>query len=497
MMRKRRRIDAWQTVVPASADSLSATWRDSLRAPLGDGAFLLCVGAFTVDAASAAALHTASERADIVVGTFGGLDACALVRSSDAPRLALLRNRAAGYTAMRDLLVRARQARLSITRVALGKVFAAPPEISAERLDFAMRRLVERLGWFGFVLGAFSRSNRNAEVWEYRRSSPETGDASCPLCGASGDRQARLRLHTTEDLAAFGEYGSVLCISCAVARTVPPPRDDERRISPDVAAQTMSAWQQSLLSRFIDERVRRVRAVLPRDRRPLVADVGGGACAFANALAASGCDVIVFEPNPANERFAATANGVRFVAAPFDEAAVERAAIADGSLDAMTMWHSLEHVPVPAATLALARRLLRPGGVLYVCVPNLDALQADFGDNRWCYLDIPHHVTHFTLEGLAAALERAGFRRPTPHWWSEEYEVFGFYQTLLNRLSGSHNYYYNRAKKGKRADAGAHPARTRIIAAIGPLFLPVALVASWWGALASKPACAELHATAE
>ncbi|MHB1311300.1 MAG: class I SAM-dependent methyltransferase [Gemmatimonadaceae bacterium] len=324
-----------------------------------------------------------------------------------------------------------------------------------------------------------------------------TGAGSrCPLCGAGADAQVALDLRTSGDLAALGEYGAVLCTSCHVARTEPAPHDLARVISPDVQETALGIAQQALMRRFIRQRVARVRPLLADGRRPLVADVGGGACAFANALGAAGCDVTVFEPNPANERFADTAAGVRFVPAPFDEGAIATAGIADGSLDGITMWHSLEHVPDPAATLALARRLLRPGGVLYVCVPNLESMQASAGGTRWCYADIPHHVTHFSIRGLESAMRRAGFGTLTPHLWNAEYEVFGWYQTLLNLLTGSHNFFYNRAKKGKQADAGPHPRWTRLAAALGPLLMPVALLASWLGAADSRPACAELHGIA-
>jgi len=324
-----------------------------------------------------------------------------------------------------------------------------------------------------------------------------TGTGSrCPLCGAGADAQVILPLHTSGDLRELGAYGVVLCTRCNVGRTEPAPHDVARVISPDVQETALGTAQQALMRRFIRQRVARVRPLLPADRRPRVADVGGGACMFANALAAAGCDVMVFEPNPANERFADAAAGVRFIAAPFDEPAVAAAGIADGTLDGITMWHSLEHVPDPAATLALARRLLRPGGALYVCVPNLDSMQADVGGTLWCYADIPHHVTHFTVAGLTAAMHRAGFGALTPHGWNVEYEVFGWYQTLLNLLTRSHNFFYNRAKKGKHADAGAYPEWTRVVTALGPLLIPVALLASWAEAAIAKPACAEVHGTA-
>ena len=126
--------------------------------------------------------------------------------------------------------------------------------------------------------------------------------------------------------------------------------------------------------------------------------------------------------------------------------------------------------------------------------PRLDVVRCR--GTHWCYADIPHHVTHFSLEGLAVAMRQAGFGTLTPHWWNAEYEVFGWYQTLLNLLTGSHNYFYNRAKKGRQADAGSHPGWTRAVTTLGPLLMPIAVLASWWGVAASKPACAELHGTA-
>lgn len=495
-MNSRPPLRSLHVVSPAPGRALAAAWRDGVAAAPAADAVVLCAGAFALDDADRRALIAAAEHGDAVFGVARGVPACVLVRRDDVERLNLLRNRSSGYTALRDLLVRMRQRRLTVEYVALSAPAQAAGENLGERLAFAGRRLVERLGWFGFVTGAFSRSHRNVEVWEFRRSSPDEHPASrCTICGAADDAQRRLRLHTSDDLRDLGAYTAVLCTACANARTDPPPHETERVISPDVGNAAMSGWQRALLRRFIAQRVARVRPLLPLDRRPRVADVGGGACAFANALAATGCDVTVFEPNPANARFANEPTGVRFVAAPFDEEAVGFAAIADGSLDAVTMWHSLEHVPDPMETLALVRRLLRPGGVLYVCVPNLDALQSDFGGTRWCYADIPHHVTHFTPEGLATAMRRAGFVGVAPRFWNEEYELFGFYQTLLNRITGSHNYFYDRAKKGKQADAGPYPRWTRAVTALGPLLLPVALAASWWAAAASKPACAELWAT--
>ena len=359
-------------------------------------------------------------------------------------------------------------------------------------LNIAGRSVARRAGWFGFVTGWYSRPLRNLEVWRYRRSAPELTLTSCALCGADHDALRQLTsLGTTRDLLALGTHRVVLCTACGVARTTPMPTAHALVISPDVAPPRLGSLQRALLRRFVGERVRRVRVLL-HGSRPRVVDVGAGACVFANAMAGSACDVTAFEPNGANATSAGPS--VQFIARPFDDASVAAEGLVDGSFDAITMWHSLEHVTDPNATLALARRLLRPGGVLYVCVPNLDSLQSDLAAELWCYLDVPHHVSHFSPEGLAAAINRAGFDASTVHWWSEEYEVFGFYQSLLNAITGSHNYFYNRAKKGRAADAGRYPAWTRLVTTLGPLLLPMALLYSWWGAASGKPACVELHA---
>jgi SAM-dependent methyltransferase len=355
------------------------------------------------------------------------------------------------------------------------------------------RWLARQVTHVGHAAALCSRAGHNLEVWRSRGTVP-AAPTRCTFCGAGFEHQLVLPLRTSADVRALGDYQAVLCTACANARTVPVPAESARVITPDVQRDSMTGMQRALLRRFIRQRVARVRPLLPSVSRPRVADVGGGACAFANALAATGCDVTVFEPNAANAAYAGA--GVRFVAAPFDEQAVRASGLADGTLDAITMWHALEHVPHPPATLALARRLLRPGGVLYVSVPNLDSLQADVSATRWCYADIPRHLSHFSPEGLEGQLQRAGFSAVVPYWWNAEYEIFGWYQTLLNLLTGSHNYFYNRAKKGNAADAGPHPTWTRVATTLAPLLLPVALTASWCGAASSKPACVEMHGIA-
>jgi len=89
--------------------------------------------------------------------------------------------------------------------------------------------------------------------------------------------------------------------------------------------------------------------------------------------------------------------------------------------DVVTMWHVLEHVPSPMATLRAVREVLRPGGRLAVVCPLLDSLSARWFGAAWYGLDVPRHLTHFSRPTLRRHLEAAGFsveqataiRRPT------------------------------------------------------------------------------------
>ena len=93
------------------------------------------------------------------------------------------------------------------------------------------------------------------------------------------------------------------------------------------------------------------------------------------------------------------------------------------AFDLVTLWHVLEHVPSPARTLSLCRRLLRKEGLLAIAVPNSDDargwlirtkanLRGKPVPERYEPLR-PHsevHLSNFTSRVLVNALRQRGFR---------------------------------------------------------------------------------------
>jgi len=80
------------------------------------------------------------------------------------------------------------------------------------------------------------------------------------------------------------------------------------------------------------------------------------------------------------------------------------------SFDAVTMWHSLEHVHSPRAVLKAANAVLRQGGILAVSVPNFGSWSRRHFQEHWFELALPRHLTHFEPASLEAMVEAEGFR---------------------------------------------------------------------------------------
>jgi SAM-dependent methyltransferase len=162
-----------------------------------------------------------------------------------------------------------------------------------------------------------------------------------------------------------------------------------------------------------------------------------------------------------------------------------------GQFDAVTMWQVLEHVPDPHAFIAEVHRLLKPGGVFFVSVPNFASPEARATGAGWFHLDVPRHLVHFTPETLRSALEAGGFAQVGDSWFAPEYDLFSIVQSTLNRLGLRQNLLYEllrtrgakllRSKANGAAEAGGRwqaLATLALAAPLGLLGLPSTIVAS-------------------
>jgi SAM-dependent methyltransferase len=112
------------------------------------------------------------------------------------------------------------------------------------------------------------------------------------------------------------------------------------------------------------------------------------------------------------------------------------------SFDVITAFHVVEHLQDPVAYLREARRLLKPGGLLVLEVPNLACPGFRFLGTRDLCFDYPHHLFFFTPASLGRLLAEAGFAVQEISHFSLEYSPFTTLQNLLNVLPGSPNRLY-------------------------------------------------------
>jgi len=79
-------------------------------------------------------------------------------------------------------------------------------------------------------------------------------------------------------------------------------------------------------------------------------------------------------------------------------------------VDAITLWHVLEHVTDMFETLAFFKSKLKKDGVLIIAVPNHISYDAQIYKEFWAAYDVPRHLYHFELRSMKTLLENAGFQ---------------------------------------------------------------------------------------
>ncbi len=134
-------------------------------------------------------------------------------------------------------------------------------------------------------------------------------------------------------------------------------------------------------------------------------DVGCGTGQYLSAALNHGWEPWGIDISPYAARVAASRTGVHAVSGTLEESD-----FAPSSFDAVIMIHALEHQFDPRRTLSEVHRLLRPGGALFISVPNMRSAEAKRHGAAWRGWQPGFHFYFFTKTSLALAVENAGFR---------------------------------------------------------------------------------------
>ena len=134
-----------------------------------------------------------------------------------------------------------------------------------------------------------------------------------------------------------------------------------------------------------------------------ILDIGCATGEFLAYMKEKGWNTLGIEPDANARKQARDIRGLEV----FDEGQLEK--LADSSFGVITMWHVLEHVSDLRERMECLCRLLVPGGLLIVAVPNSDSHDAGMYGECWAGFDVPRHLYHFTPATMQRLLSSFGF----------------------------------------------------------------------------------------
>ena len=154
---------------------------------------------------------------------------------------------------------------------------------------------------------------------------------------------------------------------------------------------------------FVERRLDEVtREFVPYRRLGRWLDVGCGAGALMRAAARQGWKAV------GTEVAESAAEAVRAGGFEVHVGELDALPLADESFDVVSLVEVVEHVDDPAGLVRGARRLLRPGGAMYVTTPHGRGISARLLRSRWSAVAPPEHLQLFSLRGIRTLVDRAG-----------------------------------------------------------------------------------------
>jgi SAM-dependent methyltransferase len=256
---------------------------------------------------------------------------------------------------------------------------------------------------------------------------------TCPLC-SSQKTDLSLQAYDTEGISPQ-RYKYYQCHCCGLVFLFPLPSKKEmaRFYQKDYFAG----------SRFLEIFQRERRLTLEKlKKKGRILDFGCGEGVFLDLMRKHDWWVAGFDTSTQAALAARQRYGFEVATPP-----LTKNSFPAQSFEAITLWHTLEHVPKPLPLLKTLSYFLADNGFLVISVPNIASFEARIGGTKWFHLDPPRHCCHYSLESLNFLLKKAGFVIIETDYFSFEYNFPGLWQTIVNRLGSSPNFFYHLVKR--------------------------------------------------
>ena len=220
----------------------------------------------------------------------------------------------------------------------------------------------------------------------------------CPTCGATEARPELEKDHMQ----------LVRCAQCDLIY-VSPTFDEQHYKSVYASAEYQEIVRdlginshEYRVQRFGTERVGMMARHLSSSS-PRYLDVGCSTGFVVEAARDRGWDALGIDLNPSAVEFGLT-RGLNLRAV-----ALEEAGFPAGSFDAVSLFDVLEHLLDPVRTLRVCARLLKPGGIVFLYVPNYDSASRLLMGKEAHFIWPTHHLNYYTPVTIADLVRREGF----------------------------------------------------------------------------------------
>lgn len=230
----------------------------------------------------------------------------------------------------------------------------------------------------------------------------EFEEVDCPLCG--GAKFRRLLSSRDYQYGVPGDFHIVKCVNCNLAMQNPRPTAQSLAgLYPEDYEPHTLVGRIGGEEAFIAGQQGRRMLVEKFMGRGRIVDIGSGDGRFLLCMKRAGWEVDGCELVERAAGFQRDKLGLNVRTGGLIEAGFEA-----GSFDAATLWSVLEHLHNPLEVLVEVRRVLKPGGLLIIGVPNFDSLERRIFQSRWFSLWLPYHLFHFTPRTLRKMIDAAG-----------------------------------------------------------------------------------------
>jgi 2-polyprenyl-3-methyl-5-hydroxy-6-metoxy-1,4-benzoquinol methylase len=231
---------------------------------------------------------------------------------------------------------------------------------------------------------------------------------NCPLCH-SGDITEYLQ--TADHFLTGEKFSLVKCSRCGFLFTQDHPETEETGkyyessgyISHNDSAEGISAFIYRVAREFMLKRKKKLICNSSGLNKGSLLDIGSGTGHFLSVMKKGGWQVKGIEINEKAREFSAAEFGLEVISPD------KIGSMPSANYDAITLWHVLEHFQDPFSYASEIARMLKPGGVCLIALPNSGSYDANHYKEFWAAYDVPRHLWHFAPETFKLFAGKNGF----------------------------------------------------------------------------------------